>query len=99
MKACPVCGGPVRSVALTALEEAAQAYPHVSAAWRCAAWPACDTRRVESSVAGARWFIPATPGTYHVTIDRASGRVVDVEGPESRPRDSDIGGPAWGTRR
>jgi hypothetical protein len=75
VKACPVCGSPMRSVALTALEEAAQTYPHVSAAWRCAAWPACDTRRV---------------------VSKEAGRVHEAD---SRPRDSDIGGPAWGTRK
>jgi hypothetical protein len=82
MKACPVCGGPVRSVALTPLEEQEQVYPHVSAAWRCAAWPACDTRRVVSGRA-----VPVRDSLVASLV------------PESRPRDSDIGGPAWGTKK
>jgi hypothetical protein len=97
MKRCPVCGLVMRTVALTALEEQAQTYPHVSAAWRCSAWPACDTRRVESkeAVSAVVVFTPDKPGSYSVLV-----RACDVEAAlESRPRDSDIGGPAWGTRK
>jgi hypothetical protein len=89
---CPVCSGPMRTTALTAVEEAAQVFPRVSAAWRCAAWPACDTRRVEHAKAvGGRTF---TVGTFVVTLDRSTGTIVDVDGP-----DSDVVVEAWGPER
>jgi hypothetical protein len=90
MKRCPVCGLAMRTVALTALEEQAQTYPHVSAAWRCSAWPACDTRRVEEQTTSP------CRGFYRRARTRRAAASARCE---DRPRDSDIGGPAWGTKR